>query len=266
MFAIFDIIGLVIKMQSLNDMVVTDIKRAIVVHFEKGQRFQMKNRAHYGLSLCVNGQITYTMNGKTYVSNQNNAVLLPQGGTYSLYGDKEGLFPLVDFKCERFHSDEIVVIPLKNPQACITEFETLKRLFPGNENRLKTYSTFYGLLSEVVSKTAGVYSPLRSVMQYIEQHVSDSELSNTKLAQNMGISEVYLRKLFTAHQNCTPKQYILTVRIQKAKQMLVDTTYTVSTIAEECGFGSLYHFCRAFKERTGLTPTQYAAQNRVFKL
>ena len=59
------------------------------------------------------------MNGKTYVSNRNNAILLPQGGNYSLYGDKEGLFPVVNFKCENYNSNEIVILPLKNPKSCL---------------------------------------------------------------------------------------------------------------------------------------------------
>ena len=80
----------------LNHIVVTDIETPVVVRSEKGKNFQMKNRRSFGLSLCVSGQITYTMNGKSYKSKPGNVVLLPQGGTYYLYGDKEGLFPVVN--------------------------------------------------------------------------------------------------------------------------------------------------------------------------
>ena len=73
----------------------------------------MTNRQSYGLSLCISGQITYTMNGENYISDQNKAVLLPKGGTYSLHGDKEGFFPVVNFKCENFNCDEIVVVSLE---------------------------------------------------------------------------------------------------------------------------------------------------------
>lgn len=226
----------------------------------------MENRATYGLSLCVGGQLTYTMRGKTYVSHPGNAVLLPQGGTYSIFGDKEGLFPLINFKCEQFPCDTIALLPLENPQRCIKLFETLKSLFLHEENHLNIYSTFYELLSNVSYTNPKKHNPLESVVQYIEENLTDPELSNDALAQKMGISEVYLRKLFVSHYTVTPRQYVLDVRIRHAKQLLCDTSYTVSTIAEKSGFSSVYHFCRTFKQRTGQTPTQYASANRVYDI
>lgn len=226
----------------------------------------MTNRHSYGLSLCISGQITYTMNGKKYISNQSNAVILPQGGSYTLFGDKEGLFPVINFKCENLNCDEIIVFPLENPQACIQSFKVLTNLFLHNESSLKIYSAFYELLSKVFPANSPKNTPLDSVIQYIEENIQNPELSNTELASQIGISEVYLRKLFLAHYNITPRQHILDIRIRKAKQLLCDTPLTVATIAEKCGFSSVYHFCRMFKQRTGLTPTQYAANNKVYKI
>ena len=37
-------------------------------------------------------------------------------------------------------------------------------------------------------------------------------------------------------------------------------------IAQDCGFSSVYHFCRCFKQRTGKTPTQYAAENKTYQI
>lgn len=265
-FADFDIITLVIKMGILDNLVITNIETPIVVHSKKGRKFQKKDRSNFGLSLCTSGQITYTMNGKSYISNQNNAVLLPQGGTYSLFGDKEGFFPVLNFECENINCNEIVIFPLENPQACIKDFEAFKDLFLRNESRLKIYSAFYELLDKVSSANSQKQNPLDSVIKYIAENLQSPDLSNTCLAKQIGISEVYLRKLFLAHYNITPKQYILDIRIRKAKQMLRDTPFTVAAIGEECGFSSVYHFCRIFKQRTGLTPTQYAINNRVFKI
>ena len=59
---------------------------------------------------------------------------------------------------------------------------------------------------------------------------------------------------------------ILEKRIAEAKQLLRNTTTGVTQVGEQCGFSGVYHFCRAFKKRVGITPTQYAEQNRIFKL
>ena len=253
-------------MKLFNNIVVTDIEPPFIVHSEKGQRTQMDNRRTFGLSLCTSGQITYTMNGNTQICDQGKAVLLPQGGTYTLFGDKSGLFPVVNFTCQNLNCSEIIVFPLENPQGCLRDFEALKDLFLHNESHLMIYSAFYELLHKVSSENTHTYNPLQSVIHYIENNINDTTLSNTTLSDKLHISEVYLRKLFTTHYKTTPKQFILDIRIKKAKQLLQDTSLPVAAVAEECGFSGVYHFCRMFKQKTGMTPTQYATANKQFKI
>ena len=107
---------------------------------------------------------------------------------------------------------------------------------------------------------------LERIRDYIEENLADPDLSNDVLAQMSHISESYLRKQFHRQYHTTPKQYILELRLQKAKLLLSDTHCSVTEVAEACGFSSVYHFCRAFKEKVGMTPTQYARQNKVFRL
>lgn len=253
-------------MISFDKLIVTNIRKPMVVHSKKGHYYKMENRQYFGISFCMRGQITYTMNGKTYISNQSNAILLPQGGSYCLVGDSEGLFPVINFSCSGLDCKEIAVLPLDDPQGCIQRFKTLQQLFLRDERQMKIYSTFYDLLDRLVSSDEQNADWLAFVTKYIEDHIQDPTLSNVELAKHIGISEIYLRKQFLTRYHITPKQYILGIRMRKAKQLLVDTPFTVAAIAEECGFSSVYHFCRMFKHRTGLTPTQYAAKNRLFKI
>ncbi len=258
--------ALVMYMNDPNNMIVTSFQHPLIVHSQKGKVFRMTGRLSYGLSFCISGQITYEMNNKTYVSEPNTAVLLPKGGSYTLYGNKEGFFPLVNFTCENFHCDEITVIPLQQPQSCLKSFDALKDLFLRGAGCLEKNSVFYELLSKVFSEHTEKPKPLEQATGYIAQNLQDPGLSNSSLADSVGISEVYLRKLFLSHCGVTPRQYILQARIEKAKQLLVDTPFSVTTIARECGFSSVYYFCRAFKKRTGITPTQYATQNIIYKI
>lgn len=253
-------------MNLLNDMIITDIEMPVVVQSKKGQTFQMNDRQCYGLSLCINGQITYVMNGKKFISDPGNAVLLPEGGSYTLFRDKEGQFPLFNFKCKNYNYNEIKVFRLENPSSCIKDFETIKNMFLYNESRLKIYSAFYQLLSKVATEGYPQQRLLRGAVHYIERNIMRSDLSNSLLAKQLGISEVYLRKLFAAYCQKTPKQYILDIRLKKAKQLLSDTAITVTSVSEECGFSSLYHFCRVFKNKTGMTPTEYANLNTTYQI
>lgn len=226
----------------------------------------MRGRETYGLSFCLRGQITYTMDGKQYVSDPGHAVILPQGGFYSLYGDKEGMFPLINFRCENFCCDTIMVLPLQNAQTCIKDFEKMNSLFLFKENRLSIFSILYALLHKIAKEQLPQQNLLYPAMRYMEKNIADPQLSNTVLAKQVGISEVYFRKLFSTLYGCTPKQYVLDIRMQKAKQLLGDALLTVTAVAEACGFSSVYHFCRVFKERVGITPTQYAKHNKTFRI
>ena len=253
-------------MISFDELVITDIRKPTVVHSQKGACYKMENRQYFGVCFSMSGQITYTMNGKKYISRPDNAILVPQGCSYCRVTDSEGLFPLINFFCSGLDLKEIAVLPLDNPQDFIRRFRTLQQLFLRNESRMKIYGTFYELLDSLVSPNEQNSDRLTCVEKYIEEHIQDPTLSNVELAKCLGISEVYLRKQFQTHYRVTPKQYILDIRIRKAKQLLVDTPFTVTAIAEECGFSSVYHFCRSFRQRTGKTPTQYAAENRTYQI
>ena len=51
--------------------------------------------------------------------------------------------------------------------------------------------------------------------------------------------------------------YIIQARMQRAKKLLADTTLTVQEIADQCGYKTPTHFMRQFKERAGISATQY---------
>ncbi len=253
-------------MSELNNIIITALDPPMLVHSKKGETFEMVDRPSYGLSFCINGQITYKMNDKQYISNPNTAVFLPKGATYTLFRDKEGLFPLFNFHCENFDINHIIVINLQNAKSCIQKFEALQKMFLHNTPRLKTLSAFYDLLNSVCEATLPASPLLQSAMQYIDEHISDPDLSNRLIADQLSISEVYLRKLFNQHHKTTPKQYLLNKRMQRAIYLLLSTTLSITAISQECGFSSLYHFCKTFKQRTGMTPTEYAVKNRFYEI
>ena len=252
-------------MNELKNIIVTEIEAPMVVHSETGRRLKMVERESYGISLCYSGQITYKMNGKTFVSKKDTAILHPQGATYDIAGDKDGLFPVINFYSRDFLCGELKVIPLKNPQACLKLFEAVKSSY-NDGDQLKAFGHLYMLLGEIFSESAKKRGPLDTVIKYINENLGSAELSNTQIAEQIGISEVYLRKLFAKHLCKTPKQYVLDLRLQRAKELLVESNLKMTDIAEICGFSSVYHFCRAFKDRTGQTPTQYASANKIYNI
>lgn len=109
-------------------------------------------------------------------------------------------------------------------------------------------------------------NPLSAIIEYIETHLSDNNITNGFLAKKIGISEIYFRKLFISNLGVTPKQYILDLRIKKAKQLLINGSHSVTETSEKCGFSTVYHFCRIFKDKTGLTPLEYSKKYKIFEI
>ncbi len=253
-------------MDQLNQTVVTEIKSLITVSSAKGRMEKMTDRICYGLSFCAQGQITYTHKGKRYVSDPNHAVLLPKGQSYTIHGDKKGIFPVINFECLDFLSDTIIVLPIGNTGSYLKEYEQMKSLALFEKNRTKVMSIFYNMLHRLSNEGNIELKTLLPAIRYLEENYSSPQLTNTELATQCGISEVYFRKLFQKAYGVTPKQFIIDTRINKAKQLLTDSILKVNAVSEACGFTNPYHFCRLFKQKVGLTPTEYMKQNKTYKI
>ena len=246
------------------DICVSKIERFITVASSQGEKEEMTNRKYYGLCFCTEGQITYTHNGKNYVSNKDCAVILPKGQSYMITREKSGTFPLVDFSCAENFTDEFMVIPIKNTEWFLRQYEKMRVLSLVEGNEFSVISIFYGILHELFGRNEK--NILTPAIRCLETDFSDPTLTNLKLAQKCHISEVYFRKLFLKQFGVSPRQFLLDLRLNNAKQLLSEGRLKSSAIAEKCGFSDAFHFCRTFKSKTGFTPTEYMKLNKNSKI
>lgn len=249
---------------NLKDITVTEIGSTVTVYSKKGRYDKTTNRSLYGLSFCKEGRIVYIQNGRKYVSDKNCAVILPKDGTYWIQRDQTGCFPVINFDCMEFLCDTVTVIPLQNADELITDYERMKKLNCLDGTRAQMFGIFYGMLHKIC--TDNIPCELKGAMRLIRSDFCDASVTNAQLAAACNISEVYFRKLFSKHFGISPKQLIIDLRIQKAKQLLSEGAWSISVIAEQCGFANPYHFCRLFKQRTGITPSEYRKANLTDKL
>jgi len=250
----------------LCDIVITEISDIITFYSPKGRVNKIDCREHFGLSFCTEGQITYTMNGKKYISNRDRAILLPKGSTYMIYGDKTGMFPVINFELLHPLWDEIEEIPVKNPLSYIKDYEIMKSLFLFEDNKPKLFSVFYSVLQRLCTEKDNASRVLAPAIFYLANHYSDKNLTNSYLAEKCNLSEVHFRKLFTERFHLTPKQYIIDTRLERAKQLLSEGGLKINAVADICGFSSPYHFSRCFRQKTGLTPGEYMKQNVIYEI
>ena len=249
-------------MNSLNNVTITNIYDIYTVSSTIDRLPRMTNRLSYGISLSISGEIVYNHNGKSYTSDQNHVVILPKGGSYSISRNKPGLFPLINFDCIDFLCDDIISIPVDNMELYISLYKKMKKLSIFDNKRQKLMSILYDILSHLSEEgsTQGIITP---AISYIESNFHNHSLSNSELANMCHISESHFRKTFYKQLKMSPKQYIIDVRILKAKDLLIEGDLKIQAICEKCGFTNQYHFSRLFKEKTGQTPSQYRDKNRI---
>lgn len=102
--------------------------------------------------------------------------------------------------------------------------------------------------------TAGI---LEQIRRYIDGNFMESSLSTAELAKRFCISSGYLSALFTKTYGFPITKYITRRRMEYAAEMLRQTSSSLETIAELCGFNSFSYFMRVFKTHYGVTPSQF---------
>lgn len=101
-----------------------------------------------------------------------------------------------------------------------------------------------------------VNNKVDKIIKYICKHYTE-DLTLTSIAEQFYISPFYLSKIFKRSTNLSIVEYINSLRIRQAKELLETSSTKIAEIAEIVGFSSSSHFSRTFKLVTGLSPQQY---------
>lgn len=97
---------------------------------------------------------------------------------------------------------------------------------------------------------------LDPILLYIENHM-DKDISVEELCHIFSVSRSSLQSMFRNSSNWTTKQYISDVKMKRAVILLQDHRYTISEVAYQCGYYSLYYFSRKFKNYFGMSTSEY---------
>jgi AraC family transcriptional regulator len=97
---------------------------------------------------------------------------------------------------------------------------------------------------------------LRRVIERMNADL-DTDLDLKTIAAESGYSRNHFLRMFRAATECTPHQYFLRLRIEKAQSLMKDRSLRIIDIAESCGFTSQSQFSHVFRRVIGVTPRQY---------
>ena len=95
------------------------------------------------------------------------------------------------------------------------------------------------------------------LLKFIDAHAGDAELKIDDMARALAVSRTVLYGKVKTLSGMSPVDFVRHVRIMKAEKMVAETDMTLSEIAYATGFTDPKYFSRTFKQKTGLTPSEY---------
>lgn len=97
---------------------------------------------------------------------------------------------------------------------------------------------------------------IRKACLYFRENLN-ANVNIEQLAAELNVGYSYFRQMFRKYTGISPTQYHLSLRIQKAKDLLVSTDQSFKEIAIDLGFESYFYFSRIFKDKTGKSPMEF---------
>lgn len=122
---------------------------------------------------------------------------------------------------------------------------------------------FNCILLQILSAADEIPSVSRDINPIVRESISlmlsdpAADYSLENLAERFGVTGAYFSRLFHRNAGISFKQYLTTLRVELAKQLLEENTMPIIDVSYECGFNTPSQFFRAFKGAYGIAPSEY---------
>ena len=148
-----------------------------------------------------------------------------------------------------------------NPEDILKSFKSARHIRHILVDRAEEKATILGTREMGdVSEDAGTPEVISEAKLYMSQHFTDPNLMLQDVAKAVGMSNSRFSTVFSQQTGQTFTEYLIYLRLNKAKEMLKTTTIKSSHIARESGYNDSHYFSYIFKKNVGMTPSEYRAQ------
>lgn len=247
---------------------ITDIMMAIYVAPGTGSTSH-KDRPYHGLVLNdPDSAKDYLFSDGTILHTKGSELFyLPKYSTY-----KVKMIPPGNGGCYAINFDlkePVSTVPFslhfRNTDQLLRHFKEASRLWTQRPNFYQPEVTrhLYDIILLMGAEMQKNYLPnahdllIAPAVEQIRSRFTDNSLSVASLACLCGISEAYFRRLFFNKFGVSPKEYIIGLRINYAKELLRSGHFSVTDTAFLCGYGEPCHFSREFTKAAGISPAAY---------
>ena len=248
---------------------------------EKEKGFTFPGEAHEPLELTYvdKGALHSVADGKDILLEQGDLVIYSPKQWHMQYADVDmsPSFITITFDLAGEYPQELVNRKFTIPQSAVPALQRMLREL----DRMDAFSSdmvicllqqlLLELLREQVSPagtklrtTNAVNSEneiIRRAQQFISEHVRE-KLTVPLVARHVDVSPSYLTALFRKNLQISPGEYVRRIKLQESKQMIREDNMNFTEIAAALQYSTVHHFSRQFKDKFGITPTEYAKSVR----
>ena len=248
-----------------------------LVHQDEWAMHDLHSHPHYELYFLSKGSRTFFLSNALYKLQAPAIVVIPphvmhktEGGAFERFNVNVSVDYLNEFEKETLEKKSLSIIKPKPTEEA--ELLHILNLLNATDRRQKhgenILNTLFSYFIFTVDRLAGssqtphterknnIPTLVLKVIDYINEHY-DQKQTLDELAKYFFVSRSTLIYNFKKYTNCSLIDFLLNVRLTKAKELLLNTKKSVSEIAELCGFCSANYFGLMFKKKENLSPANF---------
>lgn len=248
-------------------------------HCQPGYTFGPRTRTSYLIHVVMRGKGRYYVGDKTYELSAGQMFLIYPGimTTYQADVDDPWSYSWIGFtgyRCETIlsqigFSEDRLVISVEDAEPlhdCVLNIMDLHKITYANEMcRTAELLRFLAYIMEKGSSAKDdvpeyskvVYAQL--AMQYLDNNYMN-RIKISELADYIGIDRSHLTKSFREEYHVSPQEYLIQLRMEKAEYLLANSTASISSVAASVDYPDALAFSKIFKQRNGVSPTEYRSK------
>ena len=256
------------NLDMLCNLYVTKIGTVLTADFPAKCTSDITRNNNYGIAFGISGEVEFTHNGNKYICGKNDVALIPGYSNYTYTAPRGAKIAIINFELdpETDEFSDFNIASVDNIESFLADHAALCKIYTSASLTRNTefLSVFYKMITRLIN-TIGVNQDDSStwhITEYISANISSPDLSVPQIAQAAGFSEVHFRKLFKNCYGVSPRQYVQNLRIETAKKLLESNNDSISKIATQCGFSTIFYFSKLFKDKTGYSPYEYRERYR----
>lgn len=244
---------------------------------EEWSMINLHSHSHYEIYFLQKGNRDFFLSNALYRLTAPVLIVIPphvlhktEGSAFERYNVNVDETYLDDFQKSVLNEKALSIIKLNANQQSIfddifDQMNGINKLQKFADSIIKSYFSYFVLqlnnlshqnLESVYNKEKFIPPHILKVIEYLNKHYTEN-LTLTEISNKFYTSKGTLIYNFNKYMKCSPIEYLLSIKITKAKEYLQKTNKSIEEISELCGFSSANYFGLVFKKKESISPLAY---------